>query len=198
MSDACFCSECSGGGGEEDILIVTTFELSLRICHQEGLQTNREGLKGMGHVSFWALLIILIYWAKIKSTKKSAEDLLVSSKQVCLRVSGEKYIRKCSCLVNKINLVKITKKSVLNVAHQMCWNGTNKSKLNVSILVGRDTVTGYLVPNVLRTTWWPYLQGSIFPKPKLRARRNKEQIKFGELLLLFGTVFLSSNLPAKD
>lgn len=80
----------------------------------------------------------------------------------------------------------------------MSWNGTNKSKLNVSVLVGRDAVTGYLVPDVLGTTWWPYIQGSIFPKPKLHARRNKEQIKFGALLLLFGTEFLSSNLPAKD
>ena len=47
-------------------MIVTTFERSFRICHQEGLQSNREGLKGMRHVSCWALLIILIYWAKIK------------------------------------------------------------------------------------------------------------------------------------
>jgi len=34
----------------------------------------------------------------------------------------------------------------------MCWNGTDKSKLNVSVLVGRDTVIGYLVPDVLGTT----------------------------------------------
>jgi len=79
----------------------------------------------------------------------------------------------------------------------MWRNGTNKSKLNVSVLVRRDTVTGYLVPDVLGPTWLPYLQGSIFPKPKLHARRNKEQIKFGELLLLSGTKFLSSNCQLK-
>lgn len=48
------------------MLIVTTFELSFRICHQEGLQANRERLKGMGHVSCWALLIILIYLGENK------------------------------------------------------------------------------------------------------------------------------------
>jgi hypothetical protein len=100
--------------------------------------------------------------------------------------------------MNKINLVKIAKKSVSNVVDQVCWNGTNKSKLNVSVLVGRDSVTGYLVPHVLGTMRWPYLQGSIFPKPKLHARRSKEQIRFGELLSLFGIEFLSSNLPVKD
>jgi hypothetical protein len=45
----------------------------------------------MGHVSFWCVLMMLIYWVKsINTTERYTEALLDGSKEVGLEVNAEK------------------------------------------------------------------------------------------------------------
>jgi hypothetical protein len=44
----------------------------------------------MGHISFWPMLMMLIFWEKTDTIQKSTEALLDAGKEVGLEVNSEK------------------------------------------------------------------------------------------------------------
>jgi hypothetical protein len=52
----------------------------------------------MGLITFWSVLMLLIYWADINIMKKNTEALFGVSKEVCLEIHAEKRSM-CSRLV---------------------------------------------------------------------------------------------------
>jgi hypothetical protein len=46
----------------------------------------------MEHITFWSVLIMLIYWKKTNSVKKNTECLLDASKKVVLKVNTQRCV----------------------------------------------------------------------------------------------------------
>jgi hypothetical protein len=56
----------------------------------------------MAHIGFWFMPMMLIYWAgSIHSIKKDAEDLVIASKEIGLKVNAEKT--KCMVMSRNLN-----------------------------------------------------------------------------------------------
>ena len=44
----------------------------------------------MLHISFWPMLMMLIYWGSIHTVKENAEALVVATKEIGLEVNADK------------------------------------------------------------------------------------------------------------
>ena len=59
-------------------------------------QVNQDGLKLMVHTSFWFMLMMIMYLAKVYILlKKNTEALLVGSKEIGLEVHGHVLRSEC-------------------------------------------------------------------------------------------------------